>query len=469
MHSDNIPSVDSFSEIGNMPKRPAGFHVRRVVGYILVAFLYALVNLQKNCTAIVDDDLAIAYNKTKKEIGIFSSIYFYPYAGMQIISGLLADIYDPIRVLGIFSILAGIGCIIIALSRNIIIGEIGRALIGIGTGPTYVCSVAFFVAWFKKEQLPVLVGGFIAASSLGGIASGHPLALFCKWFGWKNAFYTQGGVGIFFSLVLIVFIRGRPESFGYAAIDEPQKKRHETFREKLSKLKSNTWTVISYGWFWLTQLFCITSVSNVINTTSYWGGPYLRDVLGYTKIKMGKAMMASHIGVLVGALVIPQFGKLFKAKKWILMCCVTILSCSMWVLFIRGDKVSFLEIWIYFTLHGIFGRSVQSLNHPLIASYYDSSESGTAIGFSNFMTNIVGAVDSTISSFIIPKWGHKILDNGVHKYFWPGYRYGLWLYSSVTSCLAILAAALCKDPESKCCKSKYLDKSTSEALGQSLI
>lgn len=126
--------------------------------------------------------MASAYGVTKSELGVFSSIYFYPYAIMQPFAGLFADIFDPAISLAVFSIIASAGTAVCGLSKTITVGMIGRFFVGLGTSPVYVSCLKILSNWYRKERLPVLLGILMSFSCFGGFLAGTPLLLFLQTF-----------------------------------------------------------------------------------------------------------------------------------------------------------------------------------------------------------------------------------------------------------------------------------------------
>lgn len=164
-------------------------------------------------------------------------------------------------------------------------------------------------------------------------------------------------------------------------------------------------------------------------------------------------MMAFHIGVFVGSLVLPQICKCLKKSKYVLLFCGIVESGILYAIFGLGNRLSFIAVLSLFGTFGIFTRPNIAIAYPLLHTYYEPELAGTATGIANFCTSFTTSISIQISSSIIAHYGHTDSTSG-HVYTWKGYQYGLWLIHSIEGTLAILFAIFIKDGDSQCCKKK---------------
>ena len=297
MDGEEIPSAPT-------PKdRPVWqFHVVRILSYACVAFLYALVSFQKQCPSTFLEDMAASYKVPKKDLGIFSSVYFYAYAATQPFAGLFADIIDSAFVVGIAQIVAAIGSIICGLSKSLGVGIFGRLLVGLGCGPTYVSVCRIITNWFKLSQLPLMLGILVSCAGAGGILAAGPTAAFLKHYNWRYAFYGIGAIGVVFSILTLILIRGNPVDKGFKPVNEELAGPATPIpiKQKFVTLWINFKTVVSNGYFWLIAVFSFFSSGPYFDCIGLWGGPYLVDTLQYTKEKKGDTLISYSIGLIIG-------------------------------------------------------------------------------------------------------------------------------------------------------------------------
>ena len=433
-----------------------GFYSRRIVVYVIVSLLFSLVFFQRMCPSVVAEKMAITYGIPKSELGVFSSIFFYPYAFMQPFAGLLADIMEPAYLIGTAHIIAAIGAVIIGFSTNLTVGSIGRFLVGLGCGPTYVPIVRVLTNWFKHEQLATMLGVLLAIGGLGSLFAQGPLAAFSDAYGWENAFFGIAGIGLLFSLLCFFFVRGSPEAFNF--IPPNKELSHtptdSTISQKMDLLWTNFKQVISLGQFWIVVAYNIFSSGPYFDIGGLWAGPYLRDVHGYSTQESGNLLIATSIGMICGSLVVPSFSTWIRSRKWVLfgasvISFFTVLSFTIW-----GSKISRTMIFVFFLLIGAFTNSMTSVAYPMIREFYHPSVAATSVGCANIFTFLSSAFFQTFTSSIIPTFGTQGVSSfSTVKYTEKGYHIILWLFCTISLFISLIVIMFSKDtlyiPEDK--------------------
>ncbi|HOP41567.1 MAG TPA: MFS transporter, partial [Geobacteraceae bacterium] len=104
-------------------------HYRRSIFWVL-AFGYVLVFFHRLCPAVVATDMMTDLHAGGALIGFLSSAYFYPYALMQLPTGLLSDSWGPRRTITLFLAAACIGSILLGLAPSPTWAIVGRVLAG---------------------------------------------------------------------------------------------------------------------------------------------------------------------------------------------------------------------------------------------------------------------------------------------------------------------------------------------------
>ena len=80
--------------------------------------VYFFVYFDRVAPAVVAPELMKAFGISAASMGLLSAAYFYPYAAMQIPSGILADFMGPRMAVTIFFIIAGIGTALFGLAQT---------------------------------------------------------------------------------------------------------------------------------------------------------------------------------------------------------------------------------------------------------------------------------------------------------------------------------------------------------------
>ena len=94
------------------PVKPSAY---RWVVFCLLAFGYLLVYFHRLCPAVVALDMQADLQTSGALLGFLAAAYFYPYALMQLPSGLLSDSWGPRKTITVFFALAGAASIFLGM------------------------------------------------------------------------------------------------------------------------------------------------------------------------------------------------------------------------------------------------------------------------------------------------------------------------------------------------------------------
>ncbi|KAK8886049.1 hypothetical protein M9Y10_041509 [Tritrichomonas musculus] len=176
------------SDIGVSQPR-SYFQLRRISVFILISIGDIIVNFHRACPTVVTDELASAYHVQVSQLGIFSSMFYYPYSLFQPFSGLLSDIIEPAYLITISTIISSIGAVICGLSQSLLIGCIGRFIVGAGCSLMFCPCNTILINWFPLQHYSKILGLFIFIAGCGNLLAQTPLTLLAKLIGWRWRFF----------------------------------------------------------------------------------------------------------------------------------------------------------------------------------------------------------------------------------------------------------------------------------------
>lgn len=272
-------------------------HRWRIFGTI--AAVYFFVYFHRVSTSVVAPDLIAAFQTNATALGFMSSMYFYTYAFEQPMVGYLSDRLGPRRVVGFWSLIAAVGCVIFGLAPSITWASIGRGLIGFGVGGVYVPALKAFSQWFRQREFTTMIGLLMAIGNMGAIVATTPLAWSSKTWGWRTSFFLIAIITLLLALVALLFTRDfKPAvktdaDHGTQAADTDLTPR------------SNTRLILTSIKFWI-LVFVFFGIYGVFLTLQgLWATPYLMSVLQIDRLHASQLNMALPVGFMLGA---PLFG-----------------------------------------------------------------------------------------------------------------------------------------------------------------
>src|SRR5664280_593941 len=90
----------------------------RWVCYGILVLTYIFVYFDRVAPAVVAPELMKEFGLTATSLGILSSMYFYPYAAMQIPAGILSDYMGPRLSVTIFFLIAAAGTALFGIAHT---------------------------------------------------------------------------------------------------------------------------------------------------------------------------------------------------------------------------------------------------------------------------------------------------------------------------------------------------------------
>lgn len=420
--------------------QPKGFKARRLLVFILNAAAGAIVYFHRHCPTIVAEPMAESYGLEVQKLSVFSSMFYYAFGFIQPFAGIFADIIEPGYIVGMGSLFASLGAFICGFSKSLTVGSIGRILTGLGCSQIYICSMRCFANWYELKYFGLCGGFYNVIAGIGAILSQWPLAAYSELVGWRWSFHTIGIIGLILSILAFIFVRGNPETCGYNRVNQDCEPPAEGAKSKFIQMWTNLKMVMRSCDFWLLVGWSFGTYAAYFDISGMWGGPFLTSIYGYSSQKAGLSMISFSVGNMIFSIVFPILSNKLRTKKWIgVIGCY--LSAFLLLPLIFCENLSFWSITIIFFLFASTGNTTAVIIFPLGREYFPSAAAATAIGIINAAAFISGSCAQIITGQILKNNG--INENG--QYSAKGYKYGLWVLSSVMCFLGAILLNCARD------------------------
>jgi sugar phosphate permease len=192
-------------------------------------------------------------------IGMLSAVFYLAYSAAQFVGGILMDRVNPRWVLGASSLIAAVGCFLLADTSSLGVAVLGRALLGVGLSTSFLGAIYLAQIWFPPERFALmsaisqLATNIALAVMLIGLAvTGAIPALHAAMLGMAVGYVLLG-------IVMLLLVR-RPTAAG----DGDGEKNREDVRSQLR-------TVVRVRQFWLGTV-CFAAVFGVLLAwNDLWG------------------------------------------------------------------------------------------------------------------------------------------------------------------------------------------------------
>jgi MFS family permease len=316
------------------------------------------------------------YHLSDKGFGTLSSLFFWVYAPMQIVVGLLLDRYGARRFILLGSLLCASGVLLFTATPSPAVGGIGRAMTGFGASFAFVAALWLVNHWFAPQRFALLSGAVNAVGMLGTAIGGVALSDAIDHAGWRSVFAGTGAAGIVIFVVALLFLR-EPPSPASTATSGPV----EHVRQSLARVTGSPriWAIALIGMLYYMP---VNVYGGLWGTTELIKDHAMHPVTAETVVSMIFWGMAA--GSVAGGWLSDWLGH----RKYLVLIGVLLTGLAYAaVLYLPGPP--WLEGLLLFAA-GLFG-GLQMLTFAMAKESQPNDIAGTVVAFVN-MIGIAGAM-----------------------------------------------------------------------------
>jgi sugar phosphate permease len=347
----------------------AGFKRQRTIAFSLGAMAFIIAFFHRVAPGAIAADLRDSFSASATMLGFIAALYFYPYAAMQLPSGVLADTIGPRKLFAGGLIVAGAGSLLFALAPGTALLLLGRGLVGLGVAVAFVSVLKLIANWYGEHEFGTWVGVLMMVGNLGGMLATSPLAWITQHVSWRTVFAVVGGLTLFLALCIWLGVRDSPQDKPAAA-----PARSAGWWAGFSRVAANgrTWPVFAIH-------FCL--IGAYLTFAGLWAVPYMTDGLGYSR-----TAATLHVTVMILAFAFASFAvgaisdrtrQRLPLLRWLSV--AFFLSWTPWVL---GWQMSPVVSYFFFILMGV-GIAGPSLSWALGKELNPPELAGTATSLVN--------------------------------------------------------------------------------------
>ncbi len=341
--------------------------------FVILGSTYILSQFLRNTVAVLASALGRDIAIGSEELGALTGAFFLAFALTQLPMGLALDRFGPRRVMAILTIPIAVGCAVFAMAETAQGLFIGRALMGIGCSPLLMGPMVIFARAFPQEHFATYTSWHLAIGNTGILLATTPFAILLDAMGWRMSFWAVAIVTALFVPMLWFGlgdkINGRPMSSG----------RIEGLGAGIVGLLA----VMKDKRLWplMPLLFC--GYGSVAAITALWGGPYLADVYGLSRVGQGNVLLLMAVGAVIGPLLFGPLDRRFNTRKWVVIpgCLVVI---AVFVLFSIFVKPPFWMVPVWFFLIAV-GTGYFSVSVAHARALYPDHAVGRGMTVSNML------------------------------------------------------------------------------------
>jgi predicted MFS family arabinose efflux permease len=264
----------------------------RVLIFALLALAcgHMLSTLLRTIPAISLDLMAADFGTSPQALGSLTSIYHFAFAASQIPAGAAMDRFGVRPV----SLSLLIGTIIGAMASGFATGPesflFGQFMLGVATSGMLMCPMTLAAKQMSAARFGLWSGIILSIGNIGMLLSSSPLAWVVEHFGWRAGFWISAGFGVV--VALAVFALVPKQGAAHADTSSPLAQMAEVLRLGLSRPLRG-----------LIALALVSLAASLV-LRGLWGGPWLMEVKGLSRIEAGNELGLFTLALIVGPICI---------------------------------------------------------------------------------------------------------------------------------------------------------------------
>lgn len=351
------------------------------------------------------------YAITATDFGLFASLYYLGYAGMQIPLAICLDKFGPRKVVSLSILICGLATWLFVIIPSWPIALLSRFLIGAASVVGFLGASKVISLWFAPEKYARLVGLTFSFGLLGAVYGGRPISHWITTLGWENVCLLLGGAAISLACLCYLFLRdGKNEQI-----------ESQPVITSLKTLMSNKSILILA----LANLFMVGSLEGFADV---WGVSYLMTARDLTKLEASGFTSFIFIGMLFGGPVLAFFAEKFNADYLVTMVCGILMSLLLFSILLMPDSFSNAGLKAALFLVGIL-CCYQVIIFAIGAKWVSSALVGITIAFLNCINMLGGSFFHTTIGYLMDLSG-------------PGYTIETYTFALMVIPIASMVGAL---------------------------
>jgi sugar phosphate permease len=380
----------------------AGARRYRYLVCVSIFLAYVMVFFHRLCPAVIALDMQESFQVGGTLLGVLGSAYFYPYALMQIPTGLLADSWGPRKTVSSFLVLAAIGAVLMGFAPNLGLAVMGRVLVGIGVSTVFVCNFKLLAEWFSPRRFVVMGGLFMATGGLGALSASSPLAWLSDSLGWRGSLAAVGLATAFIAALVWLVVRDKPQDKGWPSLRTEPAHQPEGDAKPIAKI--GLWAgmkqVVGAARFWPISLWGFTCIGISFAMVGLWGGPYLMQAKGLTKAEAGLVLNMSALALVVGGPMLALLSNRIGRKK-VIIGCSGLMCLALLPPVLAPEAVSHWFLYPLFFCYSLCGGATGPVIAAVSKELFPISIAGTSVGMVNLFPFFGGAAFQIVMGAIV--------------------------------------------------------------------
>lgn len=399
--------------------------------WLTAALFYLYEFFIRVAPSAMEPELQTTFRLSAAGLGAAMGVYYFIYSPMQLLAGSFLDRFGAKHVLVPAALICTVGAFLETFGHSAFLLSTARFFQGFGSAFAFVGTMYLAAEWFPRSMLGMLSGLTTSLGMAGAIIGNAGIADVVNRFGWRDALFVAGGVGVAVTL-LIAFIVPKESRKQQQRAMEAELERGPGILKSLRIVYSNpqSWFAGIAG----TALYMPLSILGAL-----WGESYISSVTGSDKVAASGAVSMLYVGWLIGGPLAGWFSDRKGVRRNMLLGAglATFLT-TLVVVFV--PHLSITGAYVLLLLLGLASCS-QVVCFVTAVEHNPPAVAGTAIAATNMMIMLLGGMGEWAFGAILDYFGGS---GDAANYPETTYRKAILLLPLISAC-GVAAAFFLKE------------------------
>lgn len=349
------------------------------------------------------------YHITATEYGVFASLYYLGYAGMQIPVALLLDKIGARIVISVSALLCAFATWLLIASSSWDVALFSRFLIGVGSVVGFLGTSKIISQWFPQNRYAQLVGLSFSFGLLGAVYGGRPISFMIDQLGWQQVAQLLSITALSLGVLTFLFLRGK---------NSPQEEQYPVISSLRQLFTYKPLIVLAFA-----NLLMVGALEGFADV---WGVPYLMNARHIPKGEAAGITTYIFVGMLFGGPILGFFAEKFKAHHTVILLSALGMSALMMLVLLGNAYLSNYALIAVMFLIGIL-CCYQVVVFATGAQLVPTHLMGITIALLNCINMFGGSFFHGLIGTLMDYFDPSTLVDGVRVYSLEAYIYALCL------------------------------------------
>ncbi|WP_454626023.1 MFS transporter [Bradyrhizobium cenepequi] len=380
----------------------AGSSTRTLIFALLaLACGHMLSTLLRTIPAISLDLMATDFATPPQTLASLTSIYHFAFAASQVPVGAAMDRFGVRPV----SLSLLVGTIFGAMASAFATGPesflVGQLVLGIATSGMLMCPMTLAAKQLAPAQFGLWSGAILSIGNIGMLLSSSPLAFVVDRLGWRAGFWMSAIGGVAVAVAVFVLVPKQPAE--HKDDSSPLLQMMEVLRLGLSRPLRG-----------LVALSLVSLAASLV-LRGLWGGPWLMQVKGLTRIEAGNELGLFTLALIIGPVCIGMVDRRLGHRRTVVAATHFVSALLLLLMALGAPGYPLSDLFgvavmppqydlVLFVLIG-FAVSAQPLLYGMTTQLVDAQSAGKALSAINLAFFLGAALMQSVTGAVAALYG----------------------------------------------------------------